>query len=384
VPERSVVVTGAGVVTSCGVDLASTWAAVCDGRSGVAPIDRFPLYDLEARVGGVVPGYGAGAPEARSLALRDAGLPGLAAAGAAAFGVDRVVVSNHGERRLPARPGDRGEVAHAADIVAGIAREVGAPRHDVVYGACAGGSLAIGIASSLIRRGHADVVLAGGTDCLLRDFDFYSFAGLYAMSTRDCPPDEASCPFDRRRDGFVLSEGAGMLVLESAEHARRRDAPRRAVIEGFGYRQNAHHLVASPPDALGPVTSMQDALRLARAAPESVGYINAHGTSTRDNDWCETLAIRKVLGDRAAATPVSSVKGVMGHPMAAAGAVEAALCTEVLRRQVVPPTRNLAERDPHCDLDYVPGAAREVPVRRVMSNSFGFGGHSSCLVLGAA
>jgi 3-oxoacyl-[acyl-carrier-protein] synthase II len=258
---------------------------------------------------------------------------------------------------------------------------VGARRALSLYGACAGGGLAIGAAMKLIESGKLDVCVAGGADCLLREHDFYHFCGLYAMTTRDCPPDEACCPFDERRDGFVLSEGAGFVVLEAEQHARARVADPLAVVAGFGSTQNAYHIVASPPDGAGPAEAMMAALTDARVAPEDVPYINAHGTSTRDNDVCETIAIRKAFGHHAENLMVSSVKSELGHTMGAAGAIEVALCTKILETGVIPPTINLHQPDPRCDLDYVPHEAREVSVDRVLSNSFGFGGHDAALLL---
>ena len=231
--------------------------------------------------------------------------------------------------------------------------------------------------------GQADVVLAGGTDCLLREIDFFSFCSLYAMTNRDCDPDEASCPFDSRRDGFLLSEGAGFVVLESERHALARGAEPLAAMDGFGFSQNAYHMVASPPDAVGPQYAMSRAVDDAQIDPSEVSYVNAHGTSTRDNDWCETLAIRQAFGDAVAeSVPISSVKGSLGHSMATAGAVETILCVKALRDNVIPPTVNLHSPDPRCDLDYVPNIARELPLTKIVNNSFGFGGHNASLVVG--
>jgi 3-oxoacyl-[acyl-carrier-protein] synthase II len=202
------------------------------------------------------------------------------------------------------------------------------------------------------------------------------------MTSRDCPPEEACCPFDARRDGFILSEGAGFVVVEDAEHAAERGATPLARLEGYAAHQNAYHFVASPPDAVGPSLAIAGALRDAGLAPEQVPYVNAHGTSTRDNDWCETLAVRTAFGDAADQVMMSSSKAVLGHTMGAAGAIEAIISMKVLEHQLVPPTINLQEADPNCDLDYVAGEARAVELDHVLSNSFGFGGHSSSLVVG--
>ena len=235
-----------------------------------------------------------------------------------------------------------------------------------------------------MRAGAASTVLAGAADSALNGYDFFQFCNLHGMSERDCPPEEASCPFDQRRDGYLLGEGAGFLVLEAEGHARRRGAEPLAVVEGFGSSQNAHHFVALPPDAGGPIRAMRAALADADLPGDRVDYVNAHGTSTPDNDVCETLALHDVFGDHAPRLAVSSTKSTLGHATAAAGAVEAVICVEALRRGVAPPTVNLHEPDPRCDLDYVPHEARELPLRHVVSNSFGFGGHCASVVLGRA
>jgi 3-oxoacyl-[acyl-carrier-protein] synthase II len=268
-----------------------------------------------------------------------------------------------------------------ADAVAAMVR---ADSSMAVYGACAGGLLAIGSGMELIRGGHAAAVVAGGADCLLREFDFFQFCNLYAMSSRDTEPADACCPFDQRRDGFVLSEGAAFLVLESESAARARSAQPLAVLEGYGYSQNAYHMVASPPDAYGPTRAMSQALADAGIEPDAVPYVNAHGTSTRDNDWCETLAIRNVFGSAADDLAVSSSKSELGHLMAAAGAIEAIVTVKALEHQVAPPTINLREPDARCDLDYVVGRQRPLAMRHALTNSFGFGGHNASIVVGCA
>ena len=380
-------VTGTGIVSSGGWSVDETWDAVVHGRSCGQKVERFPLFDLESRVGAPVPGVETELPET-SLALRFAEHAILEALGQAdldpsVVAVDTVVVGNHGERGLPV-PGRDPVIMGGAELARSLGSLVGARRSLSVYGACAGGALAIGAGMKLLEAGMAEVVVAGGADCLLREHDFYHFAGLYAMSTRDCPPEEASCPFDVRRDGFVLSEGAGFIVLETEAHARRRNSEPLAVLKGFGSKQSAYHIVASPPDGGGPSEAMAAALRDAHLGPEMIPYINAHGTSTRDNDSCETTAIHRTFGDHAKHLMVSSVKSELGHPMGAAGAIELALCTKILETGLVPPTINLEEPDPRCDLDYVPHEAREIDMDYVMSNSFGFGGHNAALVLGKA
>ncbi len=291
-------------------------------------------------------------------------------------------MANHGENRLP-RPGTTGKIIGIRDIAAEVARQVGASRFSAPYGACAGSAQAIGTGLRLVQTGQADVVLAGGSDALITPFEFMSFSSLYVMSTRDCPPEEASCPFDRRRDGFVLAEGAAFLVLESEPHARARGAEPLAAVEGFGLRQNAYHMFAPPPDGLGLEHAMRDALRDAHLDQRDVDWLNAHGTSTKDNDLSETIAIHQAFGPHAERLPVSSSKSQLGHTMAACGAIEAVLSVQAIRQATIPPTANLTTPDPRCDLDYVTSGARPATVRHVLSNSFGFGGHSASLVFGA-
>lgn len=386
-------VTGLGVVSPAGWSCAETWQAVASGRSATSRLERFPLCDAETTVGGVVAGYERIDPETPSIALacgmaalmealEDAGVP-AGAGGRDAEPPDMVIVANHGERRTPT-PVLSGTVIGARQLTATLAAAAGAPDSMTVFGACAGGALAIGTAIEMLRAGVAECVVAGGADCLLREIDFHQFAGIYAMSSRACPAEEASCPFDLRRDGFVLAEGAGFLVLETPARAARRGVGPRAVVEGFGSAQTAYHMIASPPDGQGPAQAMHAALRDAGLAPAGVDYVNAHGTSTRDNDLCETLALHQVLGGHALRVPVSSSKSQLGHTMGAAGAIEAAICVRALEEALVPPTSNLEVPDPRCDLDYVAGGARPARLGHVMSNSFGFGGHCAALVLGAA
>lgn len=377
-------ITGLGAVTPAGWTAPETWSAVAAGKRLGQALRRFPLFDAGTRVGAPVPGRELVASEgshaiefgttAAAEALADAGLT-------EADTVDVAIVATHGERQLPG-PGRPAQLGRVSDIVEAVRARAGAVRSAALYGACAGGGLAVGSAAKLIRSGQADVVLAGGTDNLLREIDFFSFCSLYAMTARDCPPEEASCPFDARRDGFLLAEGSGFVVLESERHARARGAQRLATVDGFGFSQNAYHMVASPHDALGPAFAMRRALDDAGVDPSSIDYINAHGTSTRDNDWCETLAIRRTFGEHADGIPISSVKGVLGHTMASAGAIETVLCVLAMRDQVAPPTANISEPDAKCDLDYIPEGPRELSLQKVVNNSFGFGGHNASLVLG--
>ena len=378
-------VTGTGAVSPAGWSARETWEAVAKGQPCISAVQRFATFESSSRVAGIVPGREGEAPPDTSHSLEfgvTAAREALEQAGLSEDeGVDLAVVANHGERRLPTA--SRGATIIGIDeITEGVATAVGARSHNTMFGACAGSAQAIGWALELLRQGRIQTAVAGGTDALVREFDYFSFSSLYVMTTRDCPPAEASCPFDNRRDGFVLSEGAGFLVLETEAHGRARGAEPLAVLEGFGWSQNAYHMFAPPPDGLGPIRAMQGALRDARLDPSDVSYINAHGTSTRDNDVCETMGIRTVFGHHADRLPVSSSKSELGHAMGACGGLEAVVSIWAMQEGVIPPTINLEEPDPGCDLDYVPWTARESRLDHVMSNSFGFGGHSAALLFG--
>jgi 3-oxoacyl-[acyl-carrier-protein] synthase II len=382
--SEAVWVTGQGAVTPAGRGVPSTWQSILESRSHVAGLRRFETFASSSRVAALVPGSDDALPE-DSLSLRyglAAAEEAMASAGLTAEdGVDEALVANHGERRLPRTSGS-GQVQGVSDIARTVSASVGAKQFSAPYGACAGSAQAIGTAMKMIRQGRAQVVLAGGCDALVSPFDYFSFSSLYVMTTRECEPEHASCPFDRRRDGFALAEGAAFLVLESAAHARSRGAQPLAMLEGCGLRQNAYHMFAPPPDGLGPAMAMSEALRDAGVAPQDVQAINAHGTSTKDNDSSETIAIRDVFGPHADSLAVSANKSQIGHTMAACGAIEAVITIESLRHQVAPATINLQDPDPRCDLDYVPGRVRPMALDKVLSNSFGFGGHSASLLFG--
>jgi 3-oxoacyl-[acyl-carrier-protein] synthase II len=247
--------------------------------------------------------------------------------------------------------------------------------------ACAASSQAIGEAADLIRQGEAEVMLAGGSHSMIHPFGLTGFNLLTALSTRNEAPEKASRPFDLHRDGFVLGEGAGMLVLEDLEHARRRKARIYAELTGYGSTADAFRLTDSHPDGRGAIACIQGALRDSGLSPAEIGYINAHGTSTQVNDRVETLAVKQVFGDAAYQVPMSSSKSMLGHLIAAAGAVELIICIMALRQGILPPTINYDTPDPDCDLDYIPNEAREKRVQHVLSNSFGFGGQNVSLIV---
>jgi 3-oxoacyl-[acyl-carrier-protein] synthase II len=250
-----------------------------------------------------------------------------------------------------------------------------------VASACATGSHAIGEAAEVIRRGHAEVMICGGSDAVIASLSLSAFKNMGAVSTRNDEPERASRPFDAGRDGFVMGEGAGVLVLESLEHARQRGARIYCELVGYGATADAYHITAPDETGQGAAWAMERALHSAGLAPEEVDYVNAHGTSTLLNDRVETLAIRTVFGPHADRLAVSSTKSMVGHLMGAAGAVEAIACVKSLETGWVHPTINHEMPDPECDLDYVPNQARRLESRVVLSNSFGFGGHNGCLIL---
>jgi 3-oxoacyl-[acyl-carrier-protein] synthase II len=247
--------------------------------------------------------------------------------------------------------------------------------------ACAAGSQAIGEATELIRQGDADIMLSGGAHSMIHPFGVTGFNLLTALSTNNDDPAKASCPFDRRRNGFVLGEGGAVVILEELEHAKRRGARIYAEVTGYGSTADAYRMTDAPPDGRGAVLCMKAALEDAGLRPEDIGYINAHGTSTQVNDRCETIAIKTLFGEHAYRTPISSTKSMMGHLIAAAGAVELISTVLAIQHGILPPTINYEEPDPECDLDYIPNVPREKQVEHALSNSFGFGGQNVSLVV---
>lgn len=407
--KRRVVITGLGAVTPLGNDIAATWNALLAGRSGVAAITRFNASGHSCRIGGEVKGFDPllfmSAKEAHRadpfiryalaaalMAVEDAGLsrassdPRLTGV---LVGSGRGGVSTY-ERNMSAflKKGQRGVSPFTTpmtlvNMASGyISMKLGAkgPCLDVST-ACATGTHALGEAMWIIRRGGADVMVAGGAEAALTPLVLAGFCQARALSLRNAEPEKASRPFDRDRDGFVLSEGAGVLVLEEREHAEKRGARIYAELAGYGLSCDAYHYTLPDPDGDGPSRAMQLALGDAGMRPEEVAYINAHGTSTPSNDRIETLAIRKVFGKHADKLAVSASKSMLGHMLGAAGAVESAITALALSKGVVPPTVNYENRDPACDLDYVPNAARKLTAHAALSNSLGFGGINASIVL---
>jgi 3-oxoacyl-[acyl-carrier-protein] synthase II len=405
---RRVVVTGVGLVSSLGIGTEANWRALCDGQSGIGPVSRFDATAFSTRIAGEVRGFD---PlqfvEKKDVKKLDAFI--LYALAAAQFAVDDatlaitpdmaprvgvVLASGIGgfatierEHRALLEGGPRRISpffipASIINLAAGhVSIRFGAKGpNSATCTACAASAHAIGDAFEVIRRGDADAMIAGGSEAAITPMGIGGFAAMRALSTRNDEPARASRPFDRDRDGFVIGEGAGVLVLEEFEFARRRGAMPLAEVVGYGMTSDAFHITGQPDDADGAVRCMQGALAKAGVGPEVVDYINAHGTSTPINDPTETRAIKRVFGDHAYALSVSSTKSMTGHLLGAAGGLEAGISVLALRHQIAPPTINLDAPDEGCDLDYVPHVARPRPIRYALSNSFGFGGTNAALL----
>ncbi len=407
--SERVVITGMGAVTPLGLDLPSTWSAMLAGKSGAGPITRFDPTGLETRIACEVKGFDPGAfvdrKEARRMdrytqfamaaarqALDDAGLA-IGPENADDIGV--IIGSGIGgietlsaqfkvlHERGPSRLSPFLTTMMIANIASGqVAIQFGmrGPNFATVS-ACATGAHAIGEAYETIRRGAARAMVAGGSEAPIVPIGVGAFNTMRVLSTRNEPPEAASRPFDAERDGFVLGEGAGVLILESLESARARGAHIHAELVGYAATADACHVTAPAEGGSGARLAMQRALASAGLPPAAVDYINAHGTSTPLNDQAETEAIKAVFGEHAYRMPVSSTKSMTGHLLAAGGAVELIACVLAIRDGIVPPTINLDHPDPACDLDYVPHVARRHRVRVALSNSLGFGGHNATLVV---
>jgi 3-oxoacyl-[acyl-carrier-protein] synthase II len=404
---RRVVVTGIGLVTPLGIGLEKTWKALCAGESGIARITRFDPTDYPTQIAGEVKDFDPAAfiekkeikkmdlfihfaVGAAQLAAEDAGLKvtsenaervgvyiGSGIGGLSSIETYHKVLQDKGPDRVSPFFIPMTIINLASGQVA-IRLGARGPNSCAVT-ACATGNNCIGDAFRLIQRGDADVMVAGGAEAAVTPLGVAGFGAARALSRRNDEPTRASRPFDRDRDGFVLGEGAGVLVLEELEVATRRGARIYAEIVGYGMTADAYHITAPPDNGEGAVRCMELAIRDAGVAKEDIGYINAHGTSTFA-DKVETMAIKQVFGERAYRIPVSSTKSMTGHLLGAAGGIEAAFSALAIHRGLLPPTINLEHPDPECDLDYVPGRARETSVHVVLSNSFGFGGVNACLL----
>lgn len=407
--KRRVVITGVGVISPLGNDSATFWGSLLKGKSGISKITSFDVTDYPTQIAGEVKDF---VPEdymdkkevrrtdrfvqfalaAAKMAVRNSGLEvaeenadqigvyiGSGIGGLSTFEEQHRVMLEKGPRRVSPFfiPMLIGNMASGL-----ISIELGAkgPTSSAIT-ACATGTNAIGDAFRLIQYGHADAMVTGGAEATVLPMAFAGFCSMKAMSTRNDEPEKASRPFDRERDGFVMGEGAGVLVLEELEHAKKRGATIIAEIIGYGMSADAHHITAPSPSGEGAARCMKLALKDADIQPKSVGYINAHGTSTGQGDIAETQAIKTIFGDHAYKLAVSSTKSMTGHLLGATGGIEAIATAFALRDQVLPPTINLENPDPECDLDYVPNKAREAHVDVALSNTFGFGGHNATIVL---
>ncbi len=426
--RRRVVITGMGAITPLGHSVAAMFDAQIAGRSGVGPIAAFNASRFPTTFASQVKDFRLGdfvkdasrwkysgvnsqfAAAAGQQALDDAGLTDDAKVDRTRFGVylgsgegiqdfhnllsliaqaydaeKRSVdtsVFNHGALRAFHAEQEAEQELHTTPGHLAAYFDLEGPNYNCLT-ACAASSQAVGEAVALIRHGDADLMLAGGSHSMIHPLGVTGFNRLTALSTRNDAPTKASRPFDLHRDGFVLGEGSGMLVLEELDHAQRRGARIFAELTGYGSTADAFAVTDSHPDGRGAIACIRGALTDSGLAPSDVGYINAHGTSTKVNDRVETLAVKKIFGDGAYQVPMSSSKSMLGHLIAAAGAVELITCVEAIRRGVLPPTINYETPDPECDLDYVPNVAREKRVRHALSNSFGFGGQNVSLIVSA-
>jgi 3-oxoacyl-[acyl-carrier-protein] synthase II len=406
--RRRVVITGLGAVTPLGLDVGSTWGGLLEGRSGVTHITRFDSTgfpsQLAAEVKGFDPRAYLGKADARRMArfsqlgvaaslqaveharLSDANIDDTRAGVLIGNGIGGLPEMVEGVERLATHGYARVSPLFFPLVLpnmaaANVSRILGFRGwNSTVTTACAASTQAIGAAAMAISRGSADVMVSGGTEAGITAIGLAGFCMMRALSTRNDDPAGASRPFDKDRDGFVAAEGAAMLVLESLDHAQRRGAEILAEIVGFGSSSDAFHLVRPDPEAKGAYAAMRAALLTARVRESEVDYINAHGTSTQANDPEEIAAIRQVFGAASDRVMISSTKGVTGHLLGAAGGLEAVATCLALHQGVVPPTANLHNPDPACDLDCVPLQAREAPLRVAMSNGFGFGGTNAVLI----
>jgi 3-oxoacyl-[acyl-carrier-protein] synthase II len=406
--SRRVVVTGVGLVTSLGIGTDVTWQALLSGASGVGPITKFDAAAFSTRFAAEVKGFEPTAfIEKKDVKKMDIFIQYAIAA--AQFAVDdaRLVVAPETAHRVGVfiASGIGGfttiEREHKALLEGGPRRispffipsaiiNLASGQVSIRFGAkgpnsatctaCTASAHAVGDAFEIIRRDAADVMIAGGSEAAVCPMGVGGFAAMRALSSRNDDPARASRPFDKDRDGFVLGEGAGILVLEELEHARRRGATIYCELVGYGMSGDAYHMTGQPEDGDGAVRVMQAALASADVGPEVVDYINAHGTSTPINDPTETLAVKRVFGDRAYSLAMSSTKSMTGHLLGAAGGLEAGISALALKHQVLPPTINHETPDPACDLDYVPNTARPAAIRYALSNSFGFGGTNGALL----
>ncbi len=409
--DRRVVITGLGAVTPLGPSVAAYWDGLVAGRSGIRTISRFDYSPFDVHIGGecldfdpspfvdvrtakrmdrfTLFGYVAAKQAAAQAGLPAGSFDSTRAGVVLGTGIGGLLELEEQHKRLL----DKGPSKVSAFTIPRLMANASAGHVAIGLGlrgpsaavstACASAGSAMGAAYHAIQRNDVDLMLAGGAEAACTPLGIAAFAAMKALSTRNDDPPGASRPFDKDRDGFVLSEGAGVLVFEEYEHARRRGAPLFGEVIGFGASTDASDIVQPEPEGRGAARAMQAALADARLNPQDIGYINAHGTSTTLGDIAETKAVKTVFGPTAYKVPISSTKSSVGHLLGASGGVEAIACVLAMRHNVLPPTLNLETPDPECDLDYVPQVARDARVRIAMNNSFGFGGHNTCVIFRA-
>jgi 3-oxoacyl-[acyl-carrier-protein] synthase II len=407
--RRRVVITGVGVVSPLGLDAPSTWSALVAGKSGIGPITKFDVSAYSCRIGGEVRGF---VPEnyidRKEVKKMDAFIHYAIAASREAVQDSGLKIDADNAERVGVYIGsgiggmplfeethkallDKGPRKISPFFIPGMIINLAAGQVSILFGAkgpnlacataCATGNHAIGEAMRLIREDYADVMIAGGTDAVIVPLAVGGFCAMKALSTRNDEPEKASRPFDADRDGFVIGEGAGILVLEERDQAIARGATIYAELAGYGLSGDAYHISAPSPNGEGAARAMRGALRDANVEAREIDYINAHGTSTPVGDTIETLAVKSVFGAHARELAFASTKSMTGHLLGAAGGLETAITSLAVRDGVVPPTINYTTPDPSCDLDCVPNTARKMPIRAALNNSFGFGGTNASLLL---
>ena len=407
--SKRVVITGLGLVTPLGIGIDQTWSALCQGRSGIGEITRFDTTDFTTKIAGEVKGFNAQEFLPKKDAKRMENFVAYAVA-ASRMAVEnaRLTIDASNGPRIGVITGCGLGGLEMLETTAQVVREKGPKRcspffipmlignmapgmisihlgakgpNISVATACAAGAHAIGDACNTILRGQADAMITGGVESVITPTCIAGFNAMKALSTRNDDPQKASRPFDRDRDGFVVGEGAGILILEELSHALERGAPILAEMVGYGQSGDGYHMTSPAPDGDGMVRCMQAALDSAGITCDAVDYINAHGTSTPLNDLYETRAIKRVFGDLAPTVPISSTKSMTGHLLGGAGGIEAAFTALAVKNGIIPPTINLENPGEECDLDYVPNVARPSDITYAMSNSFGFGGTNASLVV---
>jgi len=408
-PPKRVAITGLGVISPIGIGKDRFWNSLMEGRSGVDRISRFDASGFDSKIAAEVRDFDPAdymdkketrrndrfvqfAYAASRMALDDSGFSitpqnGTQVGVLIGSGIGGATTWEEQHRILIERGPDRVSpffipmiIINMASGIISILLGAKGPNSAVVT-ACATGGNAIGDAARNIQRGEAIAMLAGGSEAAITPLSIAGFCSMKAVSTRNDEPQKASRPFDAKRDGFIMGEGSGVVLLEEMEHARRREAHIYAELVGYGMSGDAYHITQPDPEADGAARSMRNALRDANMEPKQIDYINAHGTSTLYNDRTETLAVKRVFGEHAKTVPVSSTKSMTGHLLGAAGGVELIACVQAIEHGAIPPTINYEFPDPECDLDYVPNTARKMRVDAAMSNAFGFGGHNAILIV---